>query len=319
MMRYYKLIFFCVMMLLLVPLFAFAAEPVGILTLVEGGVDVLKAGETFAAPVFAGGPVYMGDIVRTKKEGKAEIQFKDETVVRLAPETRLKIDEYTYRAGGNRESGMLSLLRGKIRAIVSKIKAGVMPVAAGASNFNIKTPTAIAGVKGTDFFVYYTRGITGVIFKEGSGFVYNPALPTKIIRISAGQATYVSHPNAAPMPPRRVTEADMAPHVRDTTVSEKPKSDEGKPGETKPVTQEAGVDQRRDQGKSTEAADTAGRTAPKIDVMPPAEPPIEFPEVTFQDRGGNTVTPPAETQPPITETKKELLITPVTVNVTFPK
>ena len=160
------------------------ADTVGFFSKVEGRVDILKEGDTRAVPVKANDNVSMGDIVRTKSDGKTEITFKDDTTVRIAPKTRLKIDEYTFNPDNSRNKGALGLFRGKVRAVVSKTK-GIIPVAIGASTFNVNTPTAIAGVKGTDFFVFYDKGITGVIFREGQGFVANPNMPEQVVNVNA--------------------------------------------------------------------------------------------------------------------------------------
>jgi hypothetical protein len=179
---------------LVIPLLALAA-PVGTFTKVEGKVDILRLSEVDAVPVQAGDPVSLGDAIRTKRSGKAEIQFRDETVIQLAPETRITIDEYSFRGENTREKGLIGLFRGKMRAIVAKLKAAVVPVSRTDAGFNVKTPTAIAGVKGTDFIVYYERGVTGVIFIEGEGFVYNPSQPGKVVTIKAGQSSFVTGGN----------------------------------------------------------------------------------------------------------------------------
>lgn len=197
---------------------ATAAEPVGVFLRVEGNVDVLHLSDTAAVPVRAGDPVFMSDAVRTKRDGKAEIQFKDETALQLAPETRILIDEYTYQ-GNTRQRGFLSLLRGKVRAIVSKVKAAVIPVAQSDSNFMIKTPTAIAGVKGTDLIVSFDRGITAVFFLDGNGFVFNPSLPKLVIPIRRGQGTFVMGGDRAPLSARNLPAAFVAPYVKETGSS----------------------------------------------------------------------------------------------------
>ena len=183
------------------------AEAVGTFTKIEGSVDILRLGAIAAVPVQTGDPVGMGDAVRTKRNGKAEIQFRDESVIQLAPETRITIDQYSFRSDNTREKGFLSLLRGKIRAVVSKIRASIVSVSGTDSNFNIKTPTAVAGVKGTDFLVYYNRGVTGVIFLEGFGFVFNPEKPAVVIPVRAGQASFVPSGTLPPTLPVNVSDA----------------------------------------------------------------------------------------------------------------
>ncbi|MBI5750512.1 MAG: FecR domain-containing protein [Nitrospinae bacterium] len=217
-----KIIIISILLTWLFPIFSFA-EMVGAFSKVEGRVDILKAGATAASPVKTGDDAAMGDIVRTKSDGKAEITFKDDTTIRLAPETRMKLDEYVFNPDNSRSKGVLGLFRGKVRAVVSKARGGIIPVGFGESTFNINTPTAIAGVRGTDFFVFFDKGITGVIFREGQGFVVNPNVPERIVNVSAGQVTFVVQFDAPPSPPRLATGIELAVHTKDTEVKEKPK------------------------------------------------------------------------------------------------
>lgn len=210
------------------------AESVGSFSRVEGRVDILKSGSNYAVAVKVGDSVSMGDIIRTKSDGKAEVLFKDATTVRLAPGTRIKIDEYTFAPDNSRKQGIIALLRGKIRAIVSKAKvASIIPVSTGTSTFTVQTPTATAGVRGTDLFVFYDRGITGVLFKEGMGFVYSANMPEKLVNVSAGQITYILRPDAPPLPPRQATDLELGYHIKDSTPAEKPAEEKpGKPETT---------------------------------------------------------------------------------------
>lgn len=204
--------------LLLTPLASWA-EAVGTFTRVEGQVDVLPAGGTEAAMVRVGDPVNMGDAIRTKRNSKAEIRFKDESVIQLAPETRITVDAYSFR-GQTRERGIIGLFRGKLRAVVSKLRASVVPASlGGGSDFNIKTPTAIAGIKGTDLIVYYDRGVSGVVFLSGEGFVFNPNKPDQVVPIKGGQATAVANANTPPRAATAVSNAFVAPFLKATSAS----------------------------------------------------------------------------------------------------
>ncbi|MFQ5466056.1 MAG: FecR domain-containing protein [Thermodesulfobacteriota bacterium] len=193
------------------------AEFVGTFTKVEGRVDLLRGGARAATAVHGGDHVYVGDIVRTKSDGRTEIVFMDQTVLSIAPDTRIRIDEYTFNPDNSREEGVISLFRGKIRSVVSKVKARVLPAAVGTSTYKVKTPTTVMGVRGTDVFVFHNRGVTGVVFKEGHGFVYNASVPDRVVPVGAGQATYVRDADSPPMLPRYVSEVELAVHERDTT------------------------------------------------------------------------------------------------------
>ncbi|MBI5894057.1 MAG: FecR domain-containing protein [Deltaproteobacteria bacterium] len=217
--------------LFILPAVSFA-ETVGFFSKIEGRVDILKEGAANAAPINVNDTVSIGDIVRTKSDGKAEITFRDDSTVRIASESRLKIDEYAFNPDNSRKRGVLDLFRGKIRAVVSKSKA-IIPIGATTSSFDINTPTAIAGVRGTIPIVFHDRGVTGVIFEKGQGFVVNPNVPERVVNVTAGQITFVTKPDAPPLAPRPVTAVELAVHIKDTTPAEKPKEKKEEGDKTK--------------------------------------------------------------------------------------
>ncbi len=195
-----------------------AVSEVGYFSKLDGKADITRAGSSTAVPARNGDKVFVGDVVRTKAGSKAELTFNDKTVVRLAPESRVKVDEYLFNPDGGRKKASLYLFRGKVRGVVSTFKKKVIPVSISESTFNIQTPTAIAGVRGTDLFVFYLRGATGVVFNDGLGFVYNPRVPGQVVDIRAGQSTFILNPEAPPLPPRRALNIEFVRHTSDTTI-----------------------------------------------------------------------------------------------------
>lgn len=167
------------------------AGVVGKFTAIDGRVDVLRPGEKRAAPVALGAAVSEGDIVRTKTDSFAEITFSDDTVLKLTQSTRVEIKEYLL-SGNKRQNGALKLLRGKVRATVSKGLGRVIPIIySGPSTFRIETPTAVAGVKGTDFFVFYNMGATGVFVLEGAVDTMGLDETRGVVRVRGGEYTIV--------------------------------------------------------------------------------------------------------------------------------
>lgn len=141
------------------------AAPVGEFTLIQGIVDITSPGQV-ARSANLGDEVQVGDIVRTKSKSKAEITFIDDNVLRLAEKTRLKITEYMVEK--DRNKGILSLLRGKIQSIV-KMRLGRIFGLGKANRYEVHTPTAVCGVRGTNFFVWFRRGESGAGFESGTG------------------------------------------------------------------------------------------------------------------------------------------------------
>jgi len=120
-----------------------AQEPVGSVTALEGTAEVRRAAADWA-PLANGDPLFLGDVIRTMPDSKARLLFRGDTVLTLAASSELTVDEDTVGAVSR-----FSLGAGLVRALVPS-RYG----APGAS-FEVETPTAIAGVRGTEFVASY--------------------------------------------------------------------------------------------------------------------------------------------------------------------
>ncbi|MCF8079359.1 MAG: FecR domain-containing protein [Desulfobacterales bacterium] len=197
------------------PAVALAAEPVGSVTFVKGKADITRPGQD-AEPLVKGDDIYVGDVVRTKTNAKVEITFIDESIVRVAQKSRLQITEYMFEREERRST--LSLFRGKIQSLVKKV-AGFSFGQARKNRFEIRTPTAVCGVRGTDFFTWFMNGQTGTAFKEGQGYIYPANNPALSRNINTNEAGYVDDPDAAPVV-KPATDADLEQHLEDTMPTE---------------------------------------------------------------------------------------------------
>jgi hypothetical protein len=104
------------------------------ITLVEGQAEVVPAGSTTPTPARPNMRVLPGSTVRTKANGRVELQFDDRSLLRLDHNTEVQI------LSGPQQRGVMVTL-GNIWAKVQSIF--------GASKFQVKTPTVVAGVRGT--------------------------------------------------------------------------------------------------------------------------------------------------------------------------
>jgi len=121
-------------------------EEVGHVASVEGNAEIGRGG-VFAAAA-TGDAVQLGDELRTT-DGQIRVVFRDDSVLNLGPRTRLLVDENVYQPEQGRFSSVVRLLGGKVRAAVGKVYREP-----GAS-YQIETPTAVAGVRGTTFVVSF--------------------------------------------------------------------------------------------------------------------------------------------------------------------
>lgn len=186
---------------------SFAAEVHGVLQVVKGDVQVKssKDGKTSKAKV--GGKVYPKDTIITAKDSRAKIVMVDNNVLNVSPETSLEIQNYEYAPEQGKKDVLLNVLYGKVRSKVEQKYDDKT------SKFQLKTPTAVAGVRGTDFMAGYAPptagssgpGVSTVVTFEGSvmfgtpgpnGTIMNP------VAVTPGLMTQISNntPAAAPKP-----------------------------------------------------------------------------------------------------------------------
>jgi hypothetical protein len=111
-----------------------------VLIIHEGGADSIRLDKNMPVPVFS------GDTLVTEKNSRITLLMQDKSLLTLAAQSKLVLDKAVFRPEDGRRDTRLQLLLGRLRAVVSKMT--------GEDNvFIIQTPTAAAGVRGTDFAV----------------------------------------------------------------------------------------------------------------------------------------------------------------------
>ncbi len=137
------------------------AAPVGTFLQVEGRVDILKGGKLPATAVKVQDAVDVGDVVRTKSMSRAQIKFVDDTVLTMAPESRVTIEKYMFDGAKGERQAVLEVLRGLVHTAVEKVYPKTEP------DFIMKTHTAVLGVRGTRWYTKLLPNGTDV-YTEGS-------------------------------------------------------------------------------------------------------------------------------------------------------
>src|SRR6185295_4928026 len=122
------------------------AQDVGNVASVTGNAEVGHGGQW--KPATAGMGVQLGDELRTK-DGRMRVVFQDDSVLNLAENTTLTVDDQVFQPEQGSFKSLMKVIRGKVRATVGSVyqKPG--------SAYEIETPTAVAGVRGTTFIVSF--------------------------------------------------------------------------------------------------------------------------------------------------------------------
>jgi len=126
---------------------ASAAEPVGFFASLEGKVEMatpLAVGAYSWHAAQRDGGVQVGDRVKTGLGASAKIVLVDDTLLHVDEDTELEIQTFHIGAAATKERSIVRHTRGRLRTLVGDAFGGE-------TRLEIHTPTAVVGVKGTDF------------------------------------------------------------------------------------------------------------------------------------------------------------------------
>lgn len=146
------------------------------LTHVLGKVLIQPSGSASARDAKVGDVVGSGDKVETKADGLAEIMLENNNVINLKPNSVITMTELSANPTTGIYVNRLYADMGKFRIQVEKMS--------GASTFEVRTPTAVAAVRGTQFYVDVEQVKTLLAILEGTvaANVYYPdPVPNKLL------------------------------------------------------------------------------------------------------------------------------------------
>jgi outer membrane immunogenic protein len=117
--------------------------------------DVRGAIEDHNTQISVGDDVYMGETVTTASESRARFTFNDQSSLQMGPSSRVRLDNFVYSGGG---ASAYSAIKGAFRFASSP---------AAHEPYEVKTPTATIGVRGTNFGVRVLPGRTDAVLYSG--------------------------------------------------------------------------------------------------------------------------------------------------------
>ncbi|MFP5214217.1 MAG: FecR domain-containing protein, partial [Acidobacteriota bacterium] len=171
-----------------------ATEPVGKVDLVSGEVALEREGGSQAAR--PGDSTFLGDRIKTGKDGSIEIVFLDSSRVKLAPNADLVINEYLYKPQDKTREGLLTVASGKARFLVQDLQDFKD------KRFRVQTQTAVVGTRDTDFAVSAEPGgVTRALCVENVILMSTGGLSGPSVLLTANMISQVTGRNA-PTPPR---------------------------------------------------------------------------------------------------------------------
>jgi FtsZ-binding cell division protein ZapB len=183
-----------------------AAAPVpnqaGVVSLVQGKASVAQAG---AAPraLKVGDTIHEGDVLTTAKDGELHLLMQDTGFMVLRPDSQFMVMGYKAD-GGEDDKGVFKLLKGGVRSITGWIGRF------NASAYQVRTPTATVGIRGTDHETRYIPEGSS----EGEAGTYD--------KVYAGQTYLQTEGGGAEVSPNQAGFASDAPRERPRVLAHMP-------------------------------------------------------------------------------------------------
>ncbi|MBI4796312.1 MAG: FecR domain-containing protein, partial [Deltaproteobacteria bacterium] len=159
--RKYLSVMFAILALILALACTAHAAPVGRFLKLEGHVDLLKGGKLPARAAKVTEPVELKDVIRTKSKSRAQVLFVDDTILTLAPETRVAVADYFYDGAQGRRRALLQVFRGLAHTVVKQVLKLQEP------DFIMQTQTVVIGVRGTEWYTLNLPNGTNVYNIDG--------------------------------------------------------------------------------------------------------------------------------------------------------
>jgi hypothetical protein len=121
------------------------AADIGLVKVAKGSVQIQRGAEKIPAKVGTG--LQTSDVVITGADGSAGITFTDNSLVSVGPNSVFAIDKYQFDTTTHAGEFEGNLKQGRLAAVSGKM------VKQSPESMKIRTPSAIMGVRGTEFVV----------------------------------------------------------------------------------------------------------------------------------------------------------------------
>lgn len=178
------------------------AVPAATVTHLSGPLVVRTVSGTTKS-IAIGSSVEAGDTVETAKRTYARLKFTDGSEVTLKPDTQFKVEKYVYDQTKPKEDvGAFNLIKGGLRTI-----SGQVGKRNDKNSYQMRTPTATIGIRGTIYDVTYCSGSscgaipTGLYLAvtDGQVVITNSEGVQTTLPVLAGQYVYVATPTSPPV------------------------------------------------------------------------------------------------------------------------
>lgn len=223
-------------------------------------IESAQTKKVSAAP--KGAKICSGDTIIAGKDSRAKIKMEDGNELNISPDSKIALENYEYKPAENKKKVLLNVLSGKVRASTKQENMYNDKSKDGQANtFQVRTKSAVAGVRGTDFLTGYNPSTqkSEVVTFKGKVEVGQPGPGgsiTNSVQVLPGQKTEAApgQPPAAPRPMPKAEFEELKKESKADTASG-PKDAAGAQGGDKKEDGDKG--DKKDDGAKSEKQDGA--------------------------------------------------------------
>ncbi|MGQ9732898.1 MAG: FecR family protein [Candidatus Zipacnadales bacterium] len=179
---------------------------------IRGFVELKAVNGTAFKPLLQDATVRVGSVLRTGADGYAVLWWPDNTTIRIEPGTELTIEKCLFN---KRNESLLS----QFSLHIGHIWVDVVRSLSADSKFEIHTPTATAGVRGTTFAIDVSETGTTEIFVYKGTVEVNTG--SKSYSVNQGHALTVTSAGNTAL--RELTDGERTKNDKPTIRSASPK------------------------------------------------------------------------------------------------
>lgn len=174
---------------------AHAAEGVGKITRIKGAVTVERSGEPKPIKATMGMDLFRNDKIVTQAKAYVRFTLVDGSILTLGEKGEMSLAEFDFNPKEKKRTALFNVVIGKLRVFANEM------LKFRDNRFNVKTPTAVAGVRGTLFVVWVkSETETRVACLDRVVEVANVKDPRKFVTLTKNIATQVNAGSAPSQP-----------------------------------------------------------------------------------------------------------------------
>lgn len=288
------------------------AQMSGTMMVVKGEVTVISAKDKKESKAKVGTKVFEGDGIVTGADSRAKIVMADKNTINVTPDSKLIFERYENDPTSGKKNVILNVMYGKMRADVKQKYND------DDSKFRVKTPSAVAGVRGTDFLTSYnsqTKASQVVTF-EGAVDVGAPGPGGQLlnpVRVNPGEFTQAMA-GQPPAPPAALPAQELSAMNTESNVT--PSS----PGEAQPEAQpRQPADAKKEEPAKQEPAKQeptkpqAAATSPSAQGQGPAQ------RMPANAPSASAMAPRASDLPQSGSSAQNMMPQPIAANIELPQ